>query len=198
MSEPRSLWPSSAVAWESQTASTVDDKLAEVRTIEERVSLHFAELSDPVFRYLAFGCRDASDAEELTQETFLRLYRELSRGGTVTNVRHWIFKVARNLMLDHAKSRRRHAHRLCELPEGVEEIARSGAESPEEKLIADARREMVRTALRGLTDRQRECIHLRSQGLRLREIGDILGMDPRRVAEALNRAVTALQRTLNI
>lgn len=198
MSEPRLLSPSTATTWATpgNVRERVDDET--VRTVEERVSLHFAELSDAVFRYLAYGCRDARDAEEITQETFLRLYRALERDDTIANVRHWVFKVARNMMLDRVKHLGRQARRVCEMPDDVHDVVRCPRPTPEELLIEEARRGLLRAALENLTPLQRDCIHLRSQGLRLREIGDILKMDLRRVAEALNRAVITLQRTLDV
>jgi RNA polymerase sigma-70 factor, ECF subfamily len=199
MSEPRSLWPL-PVIWEDQTESPIRDAAPEpaaVRTVAEQVELHFAELSDAIFRYLVFAIRDASDAEELTQEAFIRLYRELARGQTIVNVRQWIFKVSRNLMLDHLKSVRRHARRIGEMPEHVEDIARCLGKTPEEALLETSRMERLGMAMKNLTPTQRECVELRSRGLRLREIGEVLDMDLRRVAEALSRAVLALQRELD-
>lgn len=198
MSEPRLLSPSDATPWDTpaEASDRVDEAMA--RTVDERVSLHFAELSDAVFRYLAYSCRDARDAEEITQETFLRLYRSLERSETIGNVRHWVFKVARNLMLDRIKHLGRQARRVCEMPEDVHDIVRCPRPSPEDVMIEEARRTQLRAAVDSLTPLQRDCIHLRSQGLRLREIGDILKMDLRRVAEALNRAVTTLQKALDV
>src|SRR5215469_15294249 len=65
--------------------------------IRQRVADHFADLRQPVYCYLAQICRSDAEAEELTQETFLRLYRYLHEGHQVKNVRSWVFKVGRNL-----------------------------------------------------------------------------------------------------
>jgi RNA polymerase sigma-70 factor (ECF subfamily) len=199
MSGPQSL-SSQVSPWdaahETEPAAAVSASTA-VRSVEDCVSRHFAELNEAVFRYLAYGCRNASDAEEITQETFLRLYRSLRRDERISNVRHWVFKVARNLMLDRAKHLRRIAPKVCDMPEDADDHVRCPRPTPEELMIEAARQRRLRHAIDALTPLQRECMQLRSQGLRLREIGDILKMDVRRVAEALQRAVANLRRTMD-
>lgn len=201
MSDSRSLLPTVASGWVATRAdATVEERARELRSVEERVSLHFLELHERVFRYLTSGCRDVSDAEELRQETFLRLYRALKAREPIGNVRCWVFKVARNLMLDHAKRLRRIGSRSCEMPDDLAEHVRDPSPTPEEQMVeaaeTDRRREELRVALPALTALQRECVYLRSQGLQLREIGDVLGMDMRRVSEVLQRAVATLKRTI--
>lgn len=197
MSVSRSLSPtaSSGLNIVRTVASTPEDEIA--RSVKERVSQHYVDLNDAVFRYLAYGCRNASDAEEITQETFLRLFRALDRQETIDNVRHWVFKVARNLMLDRAKHLRRIAPKVCDMPKDADAHVRDPRPTPEEAMLEEARQTSLRLAIEGLTPLQRECVHLRSQGLRLREIGDILKMDVRRVAEALQRAVVNLKRAVD-
>jgi RNA polymerase sigma-70 factor (ECF subfamily) len=195
MSVTRALSRSMASSWPGARAEKAAATSAEeVRSIEDRVCAYFRELGDPVFRYLAHCCRDAGDAEELRQEAFLRLYWALKREDQIENVRCWVFKVARNLMLDRAKRLRRSAKATCEMPDDAAERLADKSPSPEEQL---AQREEIWEAMRGLTEKQRNCLYLRAQGLQLREIGDILDMDLRRVAEVLQRAVASVKRTMH-
>jgi RNA polymerase sigma-70 factor (ECF subfamily) len=198
MSVSRSLSPTTASGLDVAREATAAAGEEAARSVEERVSRHYLELNDAVFRYLAYGCRNASDAEEITQEAFLRLYRALDRQETIDNVRHWVFKVARNLMLDRAKHLRRIAPKVCDMPEDADDHVRDPMPTPEEAMLEQMRQTKLREAIETLTPLQRECVHLRSQGLRLREIGDILKMDVRRVAEALQRAVVNLKRTMDV
>ena len=54
----------------------------------------------PGFRYLLRRTHDASRAEELIQEAFLRLCRRLHEGRTLENLKAWLFTVANNLTID--------------------------------------------------------------------------------------------------
>jgi RNA polymerase sigma-70 factor, ECF subfamily len=126
-----------------------------------------------VYNYLSWLCRDRELAADLTQETFLKLWRnppEL-RGGPA--VKAWLFKVARNEFLQH----RRRA--------GLDTIAFD--ETQESNFIGDdplslqARfdikelTEIVCDAIGKLPDSYREVVVLHNQeGLTLQEVGEVL------------------------
>src|SRR3984893_6810424 len=69
-------------------------------TLQQRVTKIFELLRDPVYRYLFRVLDNPHEAEDLTQEVFLRLYMYLHKGQTVTNIRAWVFRVAHNLAID--------------------------------------------------------------------------------------------------
>ncbi len=69
-------------------------------SIEEKVKQYFEQLREPVFRYLIAAFGASSQAEEITQEAFLQLYRSLKDGQTIQNVRAWVFRVAHNLAIN--------------------------------------------------------------------------------------------------
>jgi RNA polymerase sigma-70 factor, ECF subfamily len=201
MSVSRSLPRSPLASWElpgerSTRAAAQPQAEPAVRSVEEQVSLHFLELSSPVFRYLSYACRHHGDAEEITQEVFLRLYRALDANERIENVRHWTFRVARNLMIDRAKRLKRRAPHECELSHEICDVIRDPLPTPEETLLTETRDDAVRRAVRELTTLQQRCVALRAEGFMLREIAEMLDMDVRRVAEAIQRGVRNIQRTL--
>jgi RNA polymerase sigma-70 factor (ECF subfamily) len=75
---------------------------------ETLVEAHHAE----IFRYLARVTARSSEAEDLSQETFLRAYRAYRTLAPDANVRAWLFTIATNLSRNHfrAERRRRLAH----------------------------------------------------------------------------------------
>jgi RNA polymerase sigma-70 factor (ECF subfamily) len=191
---PLASWNLPVVVPERTVAQPQPD--ASARSVEEQVSVHFLELSSPVFRYLSYACRHHGDAEEITQEVFLRLYRALDANERIENVRHWIFRVARNLMIDRAKRLKRRAPHECELSHEICDVIRDPLPTPEESLLTETRDDAVRRAVRDLTQLQQRCVALRAEGFMLREIAEMLDMDVRRVAEAIQRGVRNIQRTL--
>ena len=82
--------------------STVLGLMQRTVTLEEKVSQLFELLRDPVYLYLTAVLGNSAEAEDITQETFLRLYRALHRGQVINNVRFWLFRVAHNLAFDHS------------------------------------------------------------------------------------------------
>jgi RNA polymerase sigma-70 factor (ECF subfamily) len=152
----------------------------------------FDELRVPVYRYLVCNGLGPADAEEVAQETFLRLYRHLTGRGSRTNLRGWIFEVARNAARDRRKSA--HWQRTVALdPEARIVDPRAG---PEEQALHEERGRRLQVAIGGLSVQQRECILLRISGLRYREIGEVLGINVASVGELVQRATARLSEDI--
>ena len=77
----------------------------ETSTLKKRVASAFELLRDPVYRYLFRVLDNAEEAEDLTQEVFLRLYSYLCKGQRLGNVRAWVFHVAHNLAVDQQRKK---------------------------------------------------------------------------------------------
>jgi RNA polymerase sigma-70 factor, ECF subfamily len=65
------------------------------------------ELRREIFFYIRSKVRDASTADDLTQETFLRAEKALAGGTEPEHFRGWIFQIARNSVIDWGNERRR-------------------------------------------------------------------------------------------
>jgi RNA polymerase sigma-70 factor (ECF subfamily) len=164
-----------------------------VRTPDEQASIYFREHSGAVYRYLAGVYGREEDAEEVTQEAFLRLHRELLAGNAIDSPRAWTLTVGRRLMLDRLRHERGVSTRTVTVGADVLEAVRDSAPSPEDALVKRRRLAALSHALRGLSDLERQCLFARAEGLTLREIGEVVDLDLRRVAEVVARSVRTLQ-----
>jgi RNA polymerase sigma-70 factor, ECF subfamily len=153
----------------------------------------FDELRDPLRRYLMCAGASAADADDAVQETFLRLYRQLEKNGELANLSGWLFQVARNYLRDERKSARR--QRTVPLDGAMDREA--AGSSPEHSALSDERTERLRTAIEKLPRQQRECMLLRSSGLRYREIAEILGISTSSIGPLVQRAVARLSEDLS-
>ena len=81
--------------------------LSEGRASEHQVKVAkiFELLWEPVCRYLILSSVSRGVAEDLAQESFLRLYACMEKGQSVDNVSAWVFRVARNLAVDHLRKK---------------------------------------------------------------------------------------------
>ena len=155
---------------------------------KEIATVLFEEQRLSVYRYLvSLGLRPQV-AGEITQDSFLRLYRHLRSKGSNDNLRGWVFRVAHNLAMNELKRTpiTESAPPDSEIDPGVD---------PEEALLRKERVRQLKTAIQMLPRRQQQCLHLRAQGLRYREISQVLGIGISSVAESVQRALTALART---
>src|SRR5580692_5118172 len=170
------------------------DRTSGSMTLSERVQSLFEQLRVPVFRYLLRKTRDSGQAEDITQETFLRLFRHLREDRLLENPKAWLFTVANNLAVDASRDES-HIKDLDEATWKNIEESRSGLQADPEKLLLQRERlDRLHIAVLNLTRLQRECLHLRAEGLRYREIADLLELSPSTVMDAVRRATLKLAR----
>jgi RNA polymerase sigma-70 factor (ECF subfamily) len=169
----------------------------DILTLEAKVTTYFEQWRDPVNRYVVAAFGDPMQAEEVTQEAFLQLYRQLHSGQSITNVRAWIFRTAHNLAVNRIKGQR-----FIELidEESWEDLRGSVVDlalNPEQRLLQLEKFRRLRGAIARLTPPERQCLHLRTKGLRYREIAEILSMGTTTVAETLSRVIDKLTKENN-
>ena len=129
-------------------------------------------------------------AQEATQEVFLRLYVVLRRGERVDNPRGWIFRVAHNHGLSLRGLERTAVALDPRLPDS--------SENPEQLLLDRERSARFHRAVTGLSEQQQVCLYLRAEGFRYREIADILRISDSSVGEFLRRAIARLRKDLHV
>jgi RNA polymerase sigma-70 factor (ECF subfamily) len=162
----------------------------------------FAEL-EKIYRTRVLGwfCRrlgDRSEAEDLTQEVFLRLYR--SRAGYLPRARFstWVFHITQNVARNALRSRRRRPCVQLEtaaVAEGqVEGRFADRAEAPSRPMERDELAGLVRAAVAGLAGRQRAAVELHQfADLTYSEVAAELDMTPKAAKSLLYRARNQLR-----
>lgn len=166
-------------------------------TLAEKVQGYFEQLRLPVFRYLLRKTHDAGRAEDLMQETFLRLCRHLLDDKPLENPRAWLFTVANNLAIDISRSDGNSVDLDEQTWREIEESRSALHSDPESLLIQNERLDRLQIAVLNLTHLQRECLHLRAEGLRYREIAELLAISVSTVADAVRRATVRLAREVD-
>ena len=165
-------------------------------SLEAQVTALFNRLHLPICRYLTLMLGDTGEAEELTQESFLRLESYLRAGHPFDEARFWLFRIAHNLAANVLR-RRRFTTQLG--PDTWEGLCRKLATptSDPERLLAD-RQQHRRLAgvLAVLSPRERRALALRAEGLRYREIAEVFGISHAAAVDSARRAVRKLSRAL--
>ncbi|HXG53881.1 MAG TPA: RNA polymerase sigma factor, partial [Vicinamibacterales bacterium] len=127
----------------------------------------FRELFDQsgpaVLRYLRRLTGSRAEAEDVLQDTFLKLHLQRGTDVPLENARAWIFRVATNLARD------RERHRLVE----QREASRPAAGNVVDFETRLQRQQLTRLTLRRLPPRMRQVLILWSEGFSYREIADI-------------------------
>ncbi|HMS09372.1 MAG TPA: sigma-70 family RNA polymerase sigma factor [Pyrinomonadaceae bacterium] len=170
-----------------------------ILTTEEKVKRYFEEFREPVFRYLVYSFGgSAEQSEEITQEVFLRLFKAYSSGQSIANPRAWIYRVAHNVAIDQLKGTQFLKPMDDREWDDLQASIVAGQLDPEQALIRKDQLNRVRAAIGRLTQVERECLGLRTKGLRYREIGEILEIGTTTVADTLHRAIAKIARETNV
>ena len=175
-----------------ETQSFTDLALGPSELEVEIISL-FDQFRNQLLRYvISFGL-PAYQAEEVIQEVFLALFRHLQRGKSRSNLRGWIFRVAHNLGLKQAQVNRR-VQETIELSEAIAATHVDPSPNPEEQAAGNQRQGRLQRILRTLPPKDQRCLYLRAEGLRYREISEVLDMSLGAVSISLAKSLARLGR----
>jgi RNA polymerase sigma-70 factor (ECF subfamily) len=166
-------------------------------TARELIGRAYRENRQAIYSYLVAVGTNPAEAQDLTQEAFLKLYVTVRKGHRINNLRAWLFTVASNLALNQ--------HRALQYrPAATEQEVAVWFQSqtdprsdPEQALLDTERAVHLNEAIRGLSSQQQACLHLRAEGFRYREIARIMGVTLPTVAEFVRRAVVRLKKVIH-
>jgi RNA polymerase sigma-70 factor (ECF subfamily) len=163
----------------------------DVRAFEELVRRH----RTPVFSFLLRLTGDRGRAEDLCQETFLRVVRASAAWERRAQFRTWLYSVARNQAVDEA---RRQAFRRAEpLDDPARPAPVSEEVPPDQRAEGALLRPKLEAALASLPEEQREVFLLREHaGLRFSEIAEVTGVPENTVKSRMRYALEALRARL--
>src|SRR5437763_9735695 len=148
--------------------------------------------------------RSPEDAHDVYQEAFLRVYRNLNNFRFDCSFHTWLYRIVTNICLDQLRKRkvRKEEPSVVETPEGpldrMDAFEEDGADSnPERSMWNRQLKQRIENALLDLTPRERMVFELRHyQGLRLRNIGEMLGTTEEAAKNCLFRATQKMRSVL--
>ncbi len=148
--------------------------------------------------------RSPEDAQDVYQEAFLRVYRNLHSFRFDCSFHTWLYRIVTNLCLDHMRKRKVRKEEPTVLATADGPLDRMDA-VPEERVDGDPQRYLfsgqirrrIKSVLGELTPRERMVFELRHyQGLRLRRIGEVLGTTEEAAKNCLFRATQKMRAAL--
>jgi len=161
--------------------------------IEDEVIELFDQLRDGLLRYVASLGLGVHDSEDVIQEVFLSLFRHLRLGRSRENLRGWVFRVAHNLALKQRIRLRRRESRVTAYDFTAERQIDPAA-NPEEQFAQNQHHRHLRQVVSALPEQDQLCLRLRAEGLRYREIADVLDISLGSVSNCIARSMQRLVR----
>ena len=158
--------------------------------VEREVLQLYQDTSGGLLRYATALCRRPEIAQEAVQEAFLRYYVFRLKG----QIRHggitWLYKTARNWILDYFNQF--FSKNSVDVAEALDfpDVRQNPALDYE-------RAELSRRAVELLSPRELQCFRLRAEGLKYREIAEILDLEPGTVGALLARGLRKIRQLFN-
>jgi RNA polymerase sigma-70 factor (ECF subfamily) len=151
-----------------------------------------------IFAVLYRLVRNREDANDLSQDVFIRVFRSLSKFREESRLSTWLYRIAVNLAFNHLRRRRRVAQSRVEVPVDEETMLELPTQStPQGDFHQSELRQAIRTAVESLPERQRAVFVLRQyDGLKNQEIAQVLGCAAGTVKAHYFFAVRRLQQHL--
>jgi len=130
-------------------------------------------------------------AEEVIQETFLRLTTQLMQEDNIENVQGWIVRVAHNFAVDMLKKNDRDSAGTSDHTFALETYV-DPTPNPEEAYSKKEQIKRMQIALSTLNPQQRQCFDLRARGFRYKDIGLAFGISEQRAAFIVKQVAVRL------
>ena len=180
----------------------LDTEIAQLRRGDlDALSTLLTRYQNRLYRYLLRMVRQPAEAEDLFQQTWLRVAEKIHNYDQRRNFEAWLFTLARNLAIDHLRRLRPES---LDDPSGIDPSGESAAarlvskETPAlDRVLARERSSRLTDAMEMLPVLQREVLTLRfEEEMKLEEIADILGTPLSTVKTRLRRGLEHLRGNL--
>lgn len=153
-----------------------------------------------VYRYVFRMTKNTEDAEDITQETFVKIWRNLHKFDFDKNFRTWILGIAHNTAIDTLRKRKSFAFSDFEIPDGADSISDTIADTaplPPEIFARAEQRKLLDSALAQISPLYREILMLSlEEELTFNEIGIIFNKPLNTVKSQYRRALMTLRKIL--
>jgi RNA polymerase sigma factor (sigma-70 family) len=178
---------STEILMDSMSEQTAAAKVKETIEFDEAFSLHHRT----VFRAARSVVQDCSLAEDVTQETFIRLYKNIDSISDAEMLRPWLIRVALNLAKNTVRGNIRANTRDDNY---VKETVENSVFSVETEFEQQSEVNEINRALNKVKEPLRSCLILKQQGLSYREIAESLSLNETSIGTYVARARAEFMR----
>ncbi|MDO8521336.1 MAG: sigma-70 family RNA polymerase sigma factor [bacterium] len=164
---------------------------------EKALELLIARYVSPVYNYALRFSGNGDDAEDITQEVFLKLWKNVGRFNAEGRFKPWLFRIAHNVAIDHVRKRRTLPFSFFDREEGnaLAETLPDTDPLPDELFRRKESEDALGVALDKISTLSREVLVLHyHHELTFDEVGQILGKSLNTVKSQHRRALFALRR----
>jgi RNA polymerase sigma-70 factor (ECF subfamily) len=188
-----------AATMNPEALSGTDDVIVRMRRGDpDALAAMISRYQHRLYRYLLRLVREPATADDLFQQTWLRVMEKIGRYDASRNFEAWLFSVAHNLAIDFWRGKRGESlDDAGESDEAPSERLRAGGVDALERLLDFERGAMLAACIHGLPAIHREVLTLRfEEDMKLEEIAEVAGIPLPTVKSRLKRALEGLREAM--
>ena len=167
----------------------------------------FAELVEtykvPIYNFILRTVRDQTEAEDLTQNTFVQVWKSAKRYRVSAKFSTWLYTIARNLSLNEIRRRSRHRAESLDAPhpeheeQPLHQVKDTTTLLPPDEIVREELFDKVEEAIQDLPENQRTALLLcREADVSYEEIAEVLGVSLSATKSIIHRAREVLRTRL--
>jgi RNA polymerase sigma-70 factor (ECF subfamily) len=127
--------------------------------------------------------KNSEEAADITQDIFIKIYRNINKYKDKSSFKAWLIRIAKNHCIDHWRKNKKHQDNM----EINDNIHTDNSATPEERIIADSERELLRQKLKALPENIRILIIMR----------DIEGYSYNKISQEFNLPLGTIKSRIN-
>jgi RNA polymerase sigma-70 factor (ECF subfamily) len=157
---------------------------------EKSLEILIARYLKPIYSFVYKNVGSQSEAEDITQEVFVKIWKNIKKFDQKKNFKPWIFQIAKNASIDFLRKKKSIPFSKFENEKGQNILLENMAETPLNLIENLSDKRVLAAAIDSLTEKEQKIINLRhNEGLSFKEIAEIF-------KESINTAKSRYRRAL--
>jgi RNA polymerase sigma-70 factor, ECF subfamily len=179
-----------------------DEQLVEsyLRGYKEAMNLLIKRYLTPIFNYALSFVKDEAAAEDIAQETFVKVWKKIKKFDKKYKFKNWLYTIAKNTSLDYLKKNKPVNFSELNLVDDnllFENLLKETSLSPEARLELEQETEVLNSAIQKLPEKYRQTVKLHYlSGFKFREIAEILKESIETIKSRNRRALIYLNKLI--
>jgi len=150
-----------------------------------------------IYSFIYKNVGNPADAEDITQEVFLRVWKNIRRFDQKKNFRPWIFQIAKNASIDFLRKKKTIPFSRFADEKGHNPLAENIAAAPLNLIEKLSDKKTLLSAMQGLTEKEQKTVNLRhTDGLSFREIAEVFNESINTVKSRYRRILLRLRQNI--
>jgi RNA polymerase sigma-70 factor (ECF subfamily) len=166
---------------------------------EKSLEILIAKYVKPIYSFIYKNVGSQADAEDITQEVFVKIWKNLKKFDQKKNFKPWLFQIAKNASIDYLRKRKTIPFSRFENEKGQNALVENIVAKPLNLIERLSDKRVLAMAMQGLQEKEQKIINLRhSDGLSFKEIAEVFNESVNTVKSRYRRTLSIIKRNIKV